>query len=101
MGAAENAIQRKILEYLQIRGVPCWRVNVVGVRGRRAANCGMGDIHAVGRGGQCIWIECKTATGVVSEVQRTFMAAVNKAGGRAVVCRSIADVIDQLYEEIP
>lgn len=54
---------------------------------------GGSDLIGVAPSGQFLAVECKTATGRIRPEQLTFIAAVQKAGGRAGVARSVADAL--------
>jgi hypothetical protein len=54
---------------------------------------GMSDVHGIlAPSGRVIEIECKTATGRLTEAQQNWLAMVTKFGGLAIVARSIDDV---------
>lgn len=52
---------------------------------------GISDLTAM-KGGRCIWVEIKTATGKQSEHQEKFESMVKAAGGEYVVARSSEDI---------
>lgn len=97
----EGDIQAQVLACLRAHGIPCWRVNVVPVRGRKAQNVGMSDVHAVLPGGRCCWLEVKRKGTDATPEQLAFMAAVNRAGGLASVVRSVAELEHLLSPFLP
>ena len=52
---------------------------------------GVSDLVAV-RSGAVLWIECKSATGRLSEAQERFRDDIQAHGGTYLVCRSVDDV---------
>ena len=82
----EAAIQAKILKFLRALAPACWVI--------KAAVCnerGVPDILCCYRG-RFVGFEVKTARGRISGPQRVQNDRIRKAGGRAVVVRSVADV---------
>lgn len=55
---------------------------------------GSSDLIGLTPDGVFMAIECKTASGRVSDKQRKFIDAVNKMGGRAGVARCAKDAVD-------
>lgn len=68
---------------------PNGRVIRYGVGGK-----GGSDLLVIGKDGVFCAIEVKTATGRIRPEQLTFIAAVQKAGGRAGVARSTQEALD-------
>ena len=68
---------------------PSGRVIRYGVGGK-----GGSDLLVIGKDGVFCAIEVKTTTGRIRPEQLTFIAAVQKAGGRAGVARSVQDALD-------
>ena len=54
---------------------------------------GGSDLIGIAKDGKFLAVECKTATGRIRPEQLTFIAAVQKAGGRAGVARSVEDAL--------
>ena len=52
---------------------------------------GSADLIGIAKDGRFLAVECKTRTGRVRPEQELFIAAVQKAGGRAGVARSVQD----------
>lgn len=67
---------------------PRGRVIRYGVGGK-----GGSDLLGVAPDGRALAIETKTATGRIRPEQHSFIAAVNKAGGRAGIARSVDDAL--------
>ncbi len=105
MGKAENTLQRACLEYLELRQITAWRNNT-GVlrnpRGRpvRYGVVGSGDIFAVLPDGRFASIECKVNNNKPSAEQLDWRAAIQAAGGIAIVARTVDDVEDMLREHV-
>ena len=99
MGAKENAVTKALREYLTLKGAKVVRVQAgmmkIGkgpaARVMRLAEAGTADLLGVYKG-QAIAVEAKTATGRQSDTQRAFQQAWEKAGGKYVVARSVADL---------
>lgn len=49
--------------------------------------------------GQVLFVELKTDTGVLSKIQLYTINRINNAGGRALVCRSVDEVIDAIKKQ--
>jgi hypothetical protein len=90
---SETDLVRQSMDALRAHGIPCWRVNVSGVRGRKQQNRGMADIHAVvPPEGGALWIECKVGKGKQSPEQVEFQDAVRVAGGIYLLVRDVAEL---------
>lgn len=105
----ESAILKGCLQYLQIRGIMCWRQNtgaqVIGEgkdrRYIRYAFPGCPDIIGHLPGGRALYIEVKARRGTLSQPQREFLARAEADGCVAAVVRSVdelRDVIDMAME---
>jgi hypothetical protein len=108
----EAATQRLILDYLAVRGVLAFRMNIGTMtseykgkqRFMRFGTPGMADIMAfqlrwdeMGREHNLpIWIEVKAEKGVQSELQKSFQKQVESHGHRYILARSLDDVEDAL-----
>ena len=82
----ESQIQAVILRFLRALGPACWVI--------KAAVCnerGVPDILCCYKG-RFVGLEVKTAKGRISGPQRVQNDRIRRAGGRAVVVRSVADV---------
>jgi hypothetical protein len=111
----ESQIQRAIMDLLAAERIPAWRMNSGVMAGEhkgkkrfvRFGEKGMADILAAPRGPRnpitgyygsrlFLWIEVKTATGVVSDEQISFHHHVIGNGMNYIVARSVDDVIEWL-----
>lgn len=100
----ESTIQLKIIKALQERGIYCWRnANLVryDTKTRQYLSnpqhkSGVGDIIAILPGGIHCEIEVKTPTGKQSPAQAIHQRRVQECGGRYILARSVADVVDNL-----
>lgn len=99
----ERDTQKAILDYLAATGVLAFRMNTGAVkldeRFMRFGVPGMADILAFCD--RChrivpLWIECKSATGRQSELQRSFQSQVERHGHGYILARSLDDVINAL-----
>ena len=50
--------------------------------------------------GAGIWIELKTETGVVSDIQKYTIRAMREQGGNVFICRSVAEAISAVESSI-
>ena len=100
MELKETDIQRSILDWSKlIDGLNVFRVNVVGIRGRKATNTGMADLigqYSFAGIPILIWMEVKKPKGKQSETQKDFEKLVKKDGGYYFVVTSIQDAQDAL-----
>jgi hypothetical protein len=113
-GAKEADVLRACLDYLRLRGLLAWRSNNVpaydparkGFRSFRGLR-GVSDILGIlprtldvgGRRvtvGVFLAVEVKGRGGRLTPQQDAFLDGVRKAGGVAVVARSLQDLIDAL-----
>ena len=96
----EKYVVNACLQYLQLKDIFHYRSNsgamVSEYKGKkrfmRFGAKGSPDIVAVVRG-QYWGIECKSSSGKISEDQLVFAAALERAGGRYLVCRSVEDLM--------
>jgi hypothetical protein len=101
---SEAEVVRRVMEYLTLSGIPCYRMNngaycTEGGGFVRFGAKGMSDIYAIGPGGRSVWIECKRPKGgVVSPYQREFIDCMNRHGGVAVIVTSLESLEIQLKE---
>ena len=100
---AEGDIVRGILQYLHLRRIEAWRNNTGCLRDRTGrpvtfGRVGSGDIFAILDGGRFMSIECKQEGKCPTKKQKAFAEIINRAGGLAIVARSIDDVEDALAE---
>lgn len=100
-----NDLTKQILQYLGLVGVLAWRSNAgrfedsKGIRRLWAAPTGSGDILAVmPPDGRFLSIEVKVGKDRVRDSQRDWIEQVRRRGGRAIVARSLQDVIDVVEE---
>ena len=100
-----NDLTKQILQYLDLVGVLAWRNNsgllpdANGVRRIRAGAVGSGDVLAVmPPEGRFLSIEVKVGKDRVRDSQRDWNEKVRRRGGRAIVARSLQDVIDVVEE---
>ena len=111
----EADIQASIMLALSDAGCTIWRQNVgMGWTGRsnrtthgrviisdprplRAGLCvGSSDLIGIAPGGRFLAVEVKTPRGRVSDEQRTFIDAVNRAGGIGYLARSADEAVREL-----
>jgi len=94
---SEADITRQIMDYLKLRGA--FVAKLLGHLGQRR---GLPDISAVYRG-RAVWIEVKTPKGKPTPRQEEEIAAIIRAGGRAIIARCIEDVaaiLDEIDKEV-
>lgn len=100
----ESSLIKACLTYLTLRGYLAIRNNTgvilipskTGVRAVKMGIPGASDIIACSPEGQFIAIECKSRKGKLTKTQLAFLEKVKKLGGKALVVRSIDDLIYQL-----
>jgi Holliday junction resolvase len=95
--AQGNELVRACEQYLEIKRIFHYRNNSGAVKMAHGAfvrfgAAGSPDIIAV-KDGRYIGIECKMGTGRQSESQKNFQAALEQAGGRYILARSIDDLV--------
>jgi hypothetical protein len=93
----EADLHRQVCDYLGLALLPpAWFTTFPADgatrRGRIGLKRGVPDILIVHEG-RAYWIELKAARGRVSNEQQLTMCAIEAAGARAYVCRSLDDVI--------
>lgn len=102
----EGYVLKSILQWLQIKGYYAMRINSGMVKREykgksyvvRSAAPGTADILAFipcydcNRGFIPLWIECKSAVGRQSEIQKSFELDVLEKGHQYILARSIEDV---------
>lgn len=92
----ESDVQRQILDYLALKGVFHYRNNSGGFKDKtghfyRFGALGSSDIVCV-VAGQYVGIEVKGPKGKQSEYQKEFQKALEAAGGKYILARSLDDV---------
>lgn len=102
MKRPEETLQRQVASYLSaIPGLLWWATaNQRGTRSRAemgvlkamGVRAGVSDLHFLLPGGKLGVIELKAGKGVLTPAQRDFIQAVQEAGGKAAVCRTLDDV---------
>lgn len=96
---SEANIQNAILIALSEAGCLVWRQNTGAYKDKtgrviRYGLCvGSSDIIGLTPSGQFLAVEVKTKTGRIRPEQQRFIDAVNRAGGRAGVARSVEDAL--------
>jgi len=104
MSASENDVKRSCLDYLRLRGHIAIRINngaqVNEYQGKRrffrfTDVPGSSDIIGCTNRGTFYAVECKRPgrRGQVSDLQAAFLAAVEAAGGIAIVAESVDDLV--------
>lgn len=95
----ERDTQRAILQFLALKKIPAWRINVGAIPSRdgrfRQNNSmrGMSDVHAIlPPKGTALWIEVKRKGKKATVEQKAFLDRVNNAGGIGIVAYSVEDV---------
>ena len=91
--AKESVIHRRIKDWLKGEGWLVWKNH-----GSAFSEVGLPDLMAV-RDGVFLAVEVKTERGVVSAMQRRWLAEIEKAGGIAIVARCVEDVSIQTREK--
>lgn len=103
---SESIIKEQILCFLWYRKVFCWNNESVGIydvkraafrrKNSRFQIRGVADICGIFNG-KPLYIEVKSAKGVLSEYQEAFLKRASEAGGIAFVARSVEDVENILF----
>ena len=98
---SERNIQAMILMALSEAGCLVWRQDTGAYKDPKSGRLiryglckGSSDIIGLCADGTFLAVEVKTATGRIRPEQLTFIAAVQKAGGRAGVARSVGEALD-------
>lgn len=94
----EKEIQSSILEYLQARGLYCWKQNNVGIKKPNGKYIpsnkkGVSDILGLTKSGRFFAIEVKRSNGKMSFDQAEFQFAIRANNGIAFVAKSVDEVI--------
>ncbi len=88
----ESDIKKLIMDYLKVQPGCYARVIQIGrIPGRNNSSKGISDIIGVWKG-KFLAIEVKTKSTKTTIEQDEFLECVKKAGGIAIVARSLADV---------
>ena len=97
---SEANIQNEILMALSKAGCLVWRQDTGAYKDPKSGRLvryglckGSSDVIGVAPDSRFLAVEVKTATGRIRPEQLTFIAAVQKAGGRAGVARSVEDAL--------
>lgn len=103
---SEQDLVRACLQYLELKGIPAWRQNQGGMLAsyggkkrfiRFAGIQGISDIIGLlPPAGRLIAVECKVGRNKPSEHQEAFLSQIKAAGGLAVVCYELDDLIKAL-----
>lgn len=102
---SEKGVVKACLQYLQFKGVYCWRQNTGGVQYHskkkgtqfvRFGVPGISDILGCMPDGRFIAVECKAGRNTLTKDQRVFLEQIRQAGGIGIVARSVDDVVDAL-----
>ena len=103
----EAAVLRACLDLLAMRNINAWRNNtglamLPGKGGKpqpvRFGRKGQADIIGYMPDGRFLAVECKASDGKTTPEQDAFLENVQKAGGVAIVARSLDDLIVGLEE---
>lgn len=98
----ESAVLRACLSYLAVRGIRAWRNNsglamFAGKSGKprpvRFGKQGQADILGYMPDGRFVAVECKASDGKATPDQEEFLADVRRAGGVAILARSLDELI--------
>ena len=82
----ESDIQAAIRDYLRWTGWLVWKNHQT-----LGSYRGLADLTAV-KAGRVVFVEVKTSTGRLSEVQKRFRDDLIRAGGTYILARSVEDV---------
>ena len=92
----EGIIQKSIVDYCTLKGALVFRMNSGKAKYNiKLSPTGTPDLLVV-YSSRCLWVEVKTATGKVSDIQKEMHDRLNKMGQRVIVARSIDDIIGEL-----
>jgi Holliday junction resolvase len=86
---SEFALERSILQLLELRGIYAWPTH--GAR-NRPLTTGISDINGVLPGGRFLAIEVKVGRKQATTEQLTYLCEVARFGGMAFIARSLEDV---------
>ena len=96
----ETDIQADALNYLERRGVYCWRNNT-GARGRvKYGKVGSPDIIGIMPNGRFIGVELKKPKGRLSDKQRRFHKDALRNNATIIVARSVEELHTKYKREI-
>ena len=90
----ESDIERKLNDQIHKRGGLCYKFT-------SPSASGVPDRIVIAPGGKVVFIELKTDSGQISELQDWQIARINKIGGDARVLRGINQVMDFINEVFP
>lgn len=99
----ESEVLKACLDWLRVKGFFAWRSNNTGTYNAKSGGYffhgvrGVPDICCVHKG-QFIGIECKATKGKQSAEQKAFQKALEKAGGRYILARSLAALIEGMSD---
>jgi hypothetical protein len=104
-GVLENDVLQGCIEYLTIRGIYCWRNNTGAVKnGKRFIRFGFpgsSDIIGILPDGRFLAVECKREKGgVLSAMQKSFLSAIEKNNGVAIVANSVQKLAEELNKKL-
>ena len=100
----ETDLVRQVLDYLALRKVWAWRVNVgalrdstgrvvfFGAKGHPDIIARLKPVGYTGFSGRVVWIECKSPKGKMSEAQKEWREKAITYGDLFIVARSLDDV---------
>jgi len=97
----ENEIQRQILDYLKLRGIPAWRNQSgfvrIGSHYMHVGTTGSPDIVGVlPASGRFLAVEVKAEGEKLTDVQSRFLLQLKLAGALVIVAMSIEDIEKEL-----
>ena len=89
----ESEIQKEIIAYLKVQGFLVLRTNAGSVRHNvKMAPSGFPDLMVIMGHGKVLFIEVKTPTGKVSDIQLNMHDRLIVSGHDVMVARSVEDV---------
>ena len=92
----EAEVLKACLDWLACKRVFAWRSNNIAAPGRSFHGvAGVPDICAIVKG-RFIGIECKATKGKQSAAQAAFQKQLEAAGGRYILARSLAALIEEM-----
>ena len=100
---SESQLVNACLQYLQLKGVFCYRQNSGAYKTERGGfvrygTTGAPDIVAVIKG-QYVGIECKMPRGKQTDGQKLFEGKLKQAGGQYWIVRDVEELIKALNEK--
>lgn len=100
-GVKEDEVLHGCLEYLRLRGIFCFRNNSgaakVGKRLIRFGLPGSSDIIGILPDGRFLAVECKREKGgVLSDLQKSFLSAIESNNSVAIVANSVEKLAEEL-----